>query len=172
MGLCHSKVHHKSSDTYTDIEHKDSNSNKKYNKRYDLFKDLNEKILKVVELVYNDVLENLVLTQTNPKIEKINILKYSNNDIRGIIFILEDDTVLEIYMSPKSIFGGEISILKISYNENILFFPQTAMSLYNFTGNDNQFILLDEDMPEDELEYCIDYITGIYMPILMNILTD
>jgi len=66
MGLCHSKVHHKSSDTYTDIEHKDSNSNKKYNKRYDLFKDLNEKILKVVELVYNDVLENLVLTQTKP----------------------------------------------------------------------------------------------------------
>jgi len=53
-------------------------------------------------------------------------------------------------MSPKSIFGGEISILKISYNENILIFPSVQlMSLYNFTGNDNQFILLDEDMPED-----------------------
>ena len=172
MGLCHSKVHQDISDTYTDIEQKNSNSNKSYNKRYDLFKDLNEKIKKVVELVSNDELENLVLAQTNPKIEKINILKYSNNDIRGILFTLDDDTVLDIYMSPKSIFKGEISILKISYNGNTLFYPQSVMSLYNFTGNDNQFILLDEDMPEDELDYCIHYITGIYMPILMNILTD
>jgi len=171
MGLCHSKVHHERSDTYTDIEQKDSNSNKKYNKRYDLFNVLNEKIKQVIKLVSNDDLENLVLAQTNPKIERINIHKYSNDDIRGIIFTLEDDTVLEIYMSSRTIFKGEISVLKISYNGNTLFFPQTTMSLYNFTSSDNNLILIDE-MPEDELEYFVDYITGIYMPILMNILTD
>tara|TARA_Y100000389_G_scaffold185776_1_gene205496 strand:+ start:483 stop:998 length:516 start_codon:yes stop_codon:yes gene_type:complete len=171
MGLCHSKVHVRS-DTYTDIEHKDSKSNKKYNKRYDLFKNLNEKIKEVIKLVSNDKLENLVLAQTNPKIERIKIHKYFNDDIRGIVFTLEDDTVLEIYMSSITIFKGEISVLKISYNGNTLFFPQTAMSLYNFTSSDNNLILIDETMSEDELEYFVHYITGIYMPILMNILTD
>ena len=33
-------------------------------------------------------------------------------------------------------------------------------------------VSVDPVMPEDELDYCIHYITGIYMPILMNILTD
>lgn len=171
MGLCHSKVHVRS-DTYTDIEQKDSKSNKKYNKKYDLFKVLNKKIKEVIKLVSNDKLENLVLSQTNPKIERIKIHKYSNDDIRGIVLTLEDDTVLEIYMSSRTIFKGEISVLKISYNGNTLFFPQTAMSLYNFTSSDNNLILIDETMSDNELEYFVDYITGIYMPILMNILTD
>ena len=172
MGLCHSKVHHKSSDSYTDIEKKSNQSSNKYIKKINIFKDLNEKIKKVVEIVSNDELENLVLTQTNPKIEKINIQKYSNDDLRGIIFTLDNGHVLKIYISPTTVFKGEISILKISYNGNTLFFPQTIMSLYNFTSSDNQLILIDDDMPEDELDYCIDYITGIYIPILMNILTD
>jgi len=75
-------------------------------------------------------------------------------------------------MSSRTIFKGEISVLKISYNGNTLFFPQSVMSLYNFTSSDNKLILIDETMSEDDLEYFVDYITGIYMPILMNILTD
>ena len=172
MGLCHSKVHHENCDTYTDIKHKNSKSDKKYTKNYDIFKALNEKIKEVIKIISSNELENIVLTQTNPKIERIKVHKYSNDDIRGIVFTLEDDTILEIYLSSKTIFKGEISVLKISYNGNTLFFPQTSLSLYNFTSSDNKLILIDETMSEDELEYFVDYITGIYMPILMNILTD
>ena len=171
MGLCHSKVHVRS-DTYTDIQEKENISKKKYNKRYDIFKVLNEKIKKVIDIVSSNNLENIVLIQTNPKIEKIKILKYSNDDIRGIVFTLDNGHILEIYMSSRTIFKGEISVLKISYNGNTLFFPQSVMSLYNFTSSDNKLILIDETMSEDDLEYFVDYITGIYMPILMNILTD
>jgi len=66
MGLCHSKVHVRS-DTYTDIQEKENISKKKYNKRYDIFKVLNEKIKKVIDIVSSNNLENIVLIQNKPK---------------------------------------------------------------------------------------------------------
>ena len=66
----------------------------------------------------------------------------------------------------------DMSVLKISCNGNTLFFPQTKLAMYNFTSDDNNLIILDDTMLMSEIKYYIDYITDIYTPVLMNILTD
>ena len=157
MGLCHSKVHSDRIDTHNNIIDIDNNSksNKKYNKRYDIFKNLNEKINKLIDIVSNDELENLVLIQTNPQIAKINIRKYSDDKISSIIFTLDNGNKFKINMSPNNMFKGENSVLNISYDRNILFYPQSGISLYNFMSKQSDFILLNYDILHNDFEYFV-----------------
>lgn len=176
MGLCSSKIAREDDyikdDDITKINVRNHNDNYSSFNHY-LFTDLKKLILKLINKISNNELQDFMLIRTNPKIRNIEVFKYSNNDMRGIIFDFVDGNHLEIYISAMSFFKNEdISILKISCNGNTLFFPQTKMAMYNFTSYDNNLIILDDTMLISEIKYYADYITDIYTPVLMNILTD
>ena len=165
MGLCHSSS--RVSDNYIDIK---KVKPKPISLEYKLLKELKENIIKVINKISNAELDDIMYVKINPKIRDIDVINYANGDMRGVIFDFVDGNHLEIYISAMSFFKNEdINILKISCNGYTLFFPQTKLAMYKFTIDDN--LKLDDSMLMSEIND-VDYITSIYTPILMNILTD